>query len=145
MSKKEQQRIEKAFSWVQRKLNTKFDLTFESFNPLTEKAHGGPTGRLAIARTARGSQDPNSFIVYYYVNNTKKKSFNILKQDAMHELIHALNAAKSDVFEDLLEHVKGAVLKRNFEKRWMDVEESTTYALERSFGPFVIVRYTNQD
>ena len=144
MNKREKDRVEKAFNWVQRKLNTKFILLFEQFIAQEDQDVSEDT-HLCVERSLRKTEDPNYFIVYFDVKNTKPRSFKVLKQDALHELTHIINWMKRDIFEETLTYIKSGPLKKSLRNRFYEADEASTYTLERAVGPFIIKGYKRDD
>lgn len=143
MSKREKQRVEKAFSWVQHKLKTHYNLIFTHFVASKDKVGDG--AHIAVDRSGREKEDPETFIIYYDSKNTKDRSFKILKQDALHELIHFTNWKKKDIFDEAIKYIKNPALRKHIEDRYYNAEEASTYILERAVGPFIIARYSKED
>ncbi len=144
MNKYEHDRIERVFNWVQRKLNTKYNLIFEQFNAEKDLYVSKDT-HLCVERSSRDTEDPDSFIIYFDITNTKIRSFKILKQDAFHELTHVINWMKRDIFEETLSHIKSNPIKKGLRKRFYDADEAATYLMERAVGPFIIKGYRKDD
>jgi hypothetical protein len=139
MSKREKERVEKAFAWAQRKLCLKYNLIFEPF--VAAKDPVGKDAHLAVKRSLRKTEDPECFIICYDSKNIKERSFKALKHDALHELIHFTNWKKQDVFDDACKHIKNSALKKSLADRYYDADEHATYTLARAVGPFIIKGY----
>lgn len=142
MNKREKDRIEKAFSWIQRKLKTNYILLFEQFDASKDPDVCNETA-LAVERTNRDAQDKVCFVVSFDPKNSKRLSFNDLKSYAYHEMLHMMTWNKRDAFEETLKHVKGLRLKNVLRRLFYDADESATYAIERASGPFIIARWNS--
>ena len=143
MNQYEKKRIEKAFTWVQKKLKTNYNLIFQQFKAANDK-DVSPDTHLAVVRSNRATEDPNCFIVYFDVNNIKSRSFAFLKQDAIHEVLHMISWTRREIFESTVQHVRSSKLKADLKKRFYDSDEAVTYLLERTFGPFVIKAWKDE-
>ena len=143
MSKRERVRVENAFSWVQRELNTKYNLIFKPF--VAAKDSVGKDAHLAVERSLRSTEDPECYVIYFDSKNTKERSFKFLKQDALHEIIHFTSWKMQDVFNDACKHIKNKALLKSLKDRYYDAEEFSTYTLSRAVGPFIIARYDKAD
>ena len=144
MSKKERERIEKAFAWVQRKLHTNYHLVFQSFDASKVKDLS-PTTYLTVVRSERDREDPLCFLVGFDPKNTKTRSFNKLRNDAFHEMIHAINWVKKDILEEALVYIKSVKTRRLIRDKFYDADEAATYVLERAVGPYVLPRYQRDE
>jgi hypothetical protein len=143
MNKREKERIEKAFNWVQRKLNTKYNLIFKQFVAANDQEVSEDT-HLCVERTVRDTEDPDCFLVYFDTSNTIPRSFKTLKQDALHEMIHVISWIRRDVFDDTIKHVKPLSLRKELTKRFYDADEKITYTMERSVGPFIVKGFSRE-
>lgn len=144
MNKKECDRIKTCCAWVQRKLGTTFVLHFNQFDASKDPDQDDET-RMTISRSNRDTDDTSCFIVNFDPKNTKKRSFNRLKRDCLHEMLHAMEWKKTDLWEEAMLHIKSIKVRKALTKRFYAVEESINYELERSFGPYIIAKWNKDE
>lgn len=145
MNKREKARVEKAFNWVQKKLNTSYAIVFQQVVAHEDSQLLGPDDYMAVIRSFRETEDKLCFIVYFDAKNLRSRSFNKLKRDCLHEMLHVIGWIRRDVFEDTVKHVKNTALRRTLSKQFYDCDESATYALERAVGPHIISQWGSTD
>lgn len=143
MNKREKERINTAFTWVQRKLGTNFHIYFEQFD--SDKEEGSDDAGLMVGRTNRETQDELCFTIYFDPKKTKKRAFNRLKRDLFHETLHLMNWGRRDIFDETLKYVKNTQLRKALEKRFYDCDESITFTMERSLGPYIIAKWDKDE
>jgi hypothetical protein len=136
MNKREQERVKRAFEWVQKKLRTNYYLSIQE----TKQNH-----TLSVITSNRGPDDQKCFIAYYNAKNTKKRTFNDLKRDCFHEILHMLNWKRRDVFEETVRHVRSKLLRKTLTKQFYSCDESINYDMERALGPHIIAKWKHDD
>ena len=120
--RRERERLERAFRYVQRRLKTNLDFTF---------LRSDDVSLLSVQPSERGIEDPACFLIEFNVDTLSALSLQEVRSSAFHEILHAIGwpfweAATANLPPKVREHV----LKRYW--------EPYVYNLERSVGPWVI-------
>ena len=119
--RRQRERVICAMGWIQRKIGSAFHFEFTSTRE---------TERLAIDQTFRGREDPDSFLVSFNPDLTAKVPFRVLRADALHEWLHAVDwPCYSRVFDRLPERERA---------RFKDEWHASVYRKERAFAPLVL-------
>lgn len=125
----EKKRIERAIAHVLKKLNCNYNFIAQDSPSVTSI--------LTVDRSRRGSQDRNTYLVGYNSALTVEMSTNKLRQAILHEWLHAASWDLYDEIENLIKKIKTKSLKKEIEKRYLDIRENVVYNIERSVGPHV--------
>jgi len=119
--RRERERLERAFRYVQHRLGWTLDITLEC---------SGAVSLLSVRPSERGVEDPVCFVVEFNPDTLSALSLSEVRSSAFHELLHGKmwpfwEAATSSVPSKVREHL----LKRYW--------EPLVYDLERSVWPWV--------
>lgn len=126
--KKQLERIQYAFDSVLKKLDLDYILFFVKRK---QKVY------FYIERNLRGKEDKNSFIISYNPEIIINKSNSEIRDDAFHEILHAMTWDYSDEYSSVIKYIKNKELRKELETRNFEVREQVTYLLERKFGPLI--------
>ena len=122
--RREKERLERAFAFVQRRLGLTLDLLLESNRDID---------MLCVGPTNRGVEDPHAFLVGFNPDTVHALSTYELRQAALHELLHAWQfpfweAATANLQRKVKDHI--------MERYW----EPLVYEMERKLSPWVLRR-----
>ena len=134
--KKEQVRITKAFSYLQKKLKLDLVLIIDPMSPNQLKKYEGT--HFTIERSHRSTQDKNTFLVKFNQSVTCSMTLLQIKRHAFHEILHALTWPYIDEYFSVIKHIPEPLLYNELAARSADTRENVTYTLERKLGPFVL-------
>ena len=122
--RREKERLERAFAFVQRRLGLTLDITLSPDAGIS---------LLSIGPSERGVEDPHCFIVGFNPDTVHALSLAELRQSAFHEILHAWQypfwqAATAALPKKVRDHV--------MERYW----EPVVYEMERKLSPWLLGR-----
>ncbi len=120
--KREEQRVQRAIDWLQRRLNLNYEWVFNS-NPDIEV--------FEIERSNRGVEDPACFSLSFNPAMVHALDRKQLRYDIYHEIIHSMTWRW---WEALCERASRAEQKRLL----VDVYEPAVYEIERRTRGYVV-------
>ena len=125
----EKKRVERAIIHVLKKLNCNYNFI----------AQDSPSVKtlLCCERSRRGAQDKNTYLIGYNSALTVEMSTNKLRQAILHEWLHTVSWDLYDEIDNLIRRIKPKALRKEIEKRYLDIRENVVYNIERSVGPYV--------
>lgn len=125
----EKKRLERAVAHVLKKLNSNFNFIVQDSPSVT--------CILNVNRSRRGAQDRNTYLVGYNSALTVEMPTVKLRQAILHEWLHAVSWDLYDEMDNLIKRIKNKPLRKEIEKRYLDIRENVVYNIERSVGPHV--------
>jgi|ERR1035437_1884672 hypothetical protein len=120
--------------FLQRKLETKYDIDVGPFTAQEKKEH--PNSNFLVFPTGRGRMDADAFSVHLNRRAGRMSDFELFSS-ILHEVLHIIYWSVVDCHSSALTQVHSKVMKNHLEEALFDSREQGTYRLERAIAPIL--------